>query len=191
MKKYVILPLTFLCIALMIFNCSIEKNPVSSIAYLADEQKAAIYQAVLDSMVLLVGVDRIIFKDSSELFPLTAEIYSEIPDLDLGTLEDYNQKNQNSIPFGRIPGISSKQFLLSNREFQNFLTQGGWNLFYSRFPEANGLVGMSDIGLSEDGQQALLYFSQFCGYLAGVGQMVLLIKNNNWQIAKIITVWIS
>ncbi|OGB61002.1 MAG: hypothetical protein A2Y94_00530 [Caldithrix sp. RBG_13_44_9] len=191
MKKYLTFALTFLSINLLIINCSIEKNPVSTVAFLADEQKAAIYQAVLDSMVLLVGVERIVFKDSTDFFPLTEEIYSQIPDLDPGTLEDFNQRNQNSIPLGRIPGISMEQILLSNQEFQNILVQGGWELFYTRFPESAGLLGMSDIGLSEDGNQALLYFSQFWYYLAGAGQLVFLIKNNDWQITKIVTVWIS
>jgi hypothetical protein len=106
-------------------------------------------------------------------------------------LKDFQERNQNSIPFERIPGMSMEQILLSNREFQNILIQGGWELFYTHFPESGGLTGMSDIGFSEDGNQALLYFSQFWYYLAGAGQLVFLIKNNDWQIAKIVTVWIS
>jgi hypothetical protein len=181
----------FLNITLLILNCSVEKNPVSNSAFLADEQKAAIYQAVLDSMVLLVGVERIVFKDSTEFFPISEEKYLQIPGLDPETLEDFNQRNQNSIPFERIPGTSLEQILLSSQEFQEILVQGGWELFYTRFPKSAGLVGMSDLGLSEDGNQALLYFSQYWYYLAGAGQLVFLIKNKDWQIAKIVTVWIS
>jgi hypothetical protein len=191
MKKYFMLSMIFLNITLLIINCSVEKNPVSNSAFLADEQKAAIYQAVLDSMVLLMGVERIVFKDSTDFFPISEEKYSQIPGLDPEILEDFDQKNQNSIPFEKIPGISTEQILLSNQEFQNILVQGGWELFYTRFPESAGFLGMSDIGLSEDGKQALVYFSQFWYYLAGAGQLVFLIKNNDWQIANIVTVWIS
>jgi hypothetical protein len=192
MKKQLIVLMLVIILGLAMVDCSFEKNPISNAQVLADNQKAAIYRTVLDSLVLLAGVKRIVFKYSTELFPhITEEIYSQIPGLDPGTLADFQRINQNPILFSQIPDITVEQILLSNQEFQDILVEGGWEMFYSHYPESTGLVGMSAVGINAEGNQALVYFSQFWYYLAGAGQLVFLIKNGNWQISKIVTVWIS
>jgi hypothetical protein len=192
MKKLLILLMLYIIFGLTTVDCSFEKNPLSNTQVLADNLKVAVYHTVLDSLVLLPRVQRIVFKDSTELFPhIREEIYSQISDLDPFTLTDFQQINQNALPFYRIPDISVEQILISNQEFQNILIQGGWELFYNRYPESTGLIGMSAIGINSEGNQALVYFSQ-CWYdLAGAGKLVFLTKSGDWQIAKVITVWIS
>ncbi len=191
MQKYASYILTIVILGFLNWQCAVDKNPIVYPVYLQEEQKAIIYRTILDSLVLREGVERVVFTDSTDFFPLSEDILSHIPGLDSATLHDYNWQNQNSIPFQLIPGLGIVQLRLSRKEFQNILQQGGWELFYQYYPYSGGLIGMSNIGMNRSGSQALVYLSWQFHYLAGSGTLIFLMKNSEWQIVQVLTVWIS
>lgn len=191
MKKFFNYTLLIILPGLLVWQCEVNKNPITYPLYISEEQKATIYRIVLDSLVLWEQTEQMVFTDSTEYFYLSPEILPQIPNLDLATLMDFTQQNQYSTPFRIIPDLGVEQILLSRKEFQNILIQGGWELFRQRYPHANGLIGVSNIGMNEALDQALVYFSQQWDYLAGHGILVFLTKDREWQITQILTVWIS
>ncbi len=190
MKKYFLYTLVIIS-GFFIWQCEVNTNPITYPLYIKEAQKATIYRIVLDSLVLREGMERIVFTDSTDLFPLSEEFLSSISNLDSFNLIDFLQQNQNSTPFRMIPDLGVEQILISREEFQNILIQGGWELFRQRYPHSNGLIGMSNIGMNKALNQALVYFSQQWDYLAGDGILVFLTKHREWQITQILTVWIS
>lgn len=191
MKKYFLSTLLIIISGFFIWQCEVNTNPITYPLYIKKEQKATIYRIVLDSLVLREGMERIVFTDSTDLFQHSEEILVSMPTLDSFTLIDFLRQNQNSTPFRMIPDLGIEQILMSRKEFQNILIQGGWELFRQRYPHSNGLIGMSNIGMNKDLNQALVYFSQQWDYLAGHGILVFLTKHGEWQITQAITIWIS
>lgn len=187
MKKNIILIFLIIISGFFIWQCEVNKNPIIYSLYIKETQKATIYQIVLDSLVLWEEMERMVFADSTEIFPLVEEFLSQISNLDSTTFVDFSQQNQNSTPFRLIPGLEVEQILLPRKEFQNILIRGGWKLFRQRYPHSTGLISMSNIGMNNALDQALVYCSQQWDFLAGHGILVFLTKEREWQL----TIWIS
>jgi dsDNA-binding SOS-regulon protein len=50
----------------------------------------------------------------------------------------------------------------------------GWDIFYQRFPDADGLIRISRVGIDSKSTVAIIYLGQQSGYLAGRGGICVL-----------------
>jgi hypothetical protein len=67
-----------------------------------------------------------------------------------------------------------------------------WSEFYRRFPGTNGLISVSGIGYSADGNLGVLMVDMGCGGLCGSGYIVVVRREHGeWHIAHIQNTWIS
>lgn len=66
------------------------------------------------------------------------------------------------------------------------------DLFFKKHPHSRGILSFSNIGFSKDRQQALVYFSYYCGSLcAGGSFMILQKKNGKWGVVRENQLWVS
>lgn len=90
-----------------------------------------------------------------------------VEDLDSTAVQDYLAANRGEFELEpRIPGIE-EQVVLSDREVEEVFGEEGWDGFYSRYPDAVGIVGLSRVGFSDDGRSALVFVSRYHGGLNG------------------------
>lgn len=73
-----------------------------------------------------------------------------------------------------------------------FSGKGWWENFYQTFPRTSGYSKISNIVISQDGHQALLYLSYSCDGLCGDGRFLLLERvGSTWVIKQQIHTWVS
>lgn len=85
------------------------------------------------------------------------------------------------------------QIVASSELHSIFETPGDiWGRYYEKYPNSNGLVHLSRVGFSPDGNQAAFYFSNHCGGLCGGGHFVIMEKvNSTWKVLQDVEVWVS
>jgi len=148
----------------------------------------------------------IVFQTSSKGMSISEEIgsdgyakflKSEIPDLDLTVFTDYNRINANAVNFDNKFTVNSKTVKLLGQEELNFIfsvpdVNGGWEKFYTKYPNSNGYTRFSRIGYNTDKTWAVLEIGNFYASLGAGGAIVILKKENTaWKIVKIQPTWIS
>lgn len=68
----------------------------------------------------------------------------------------------------------------------------GWDFFYKKYPDSQGITTLSRVGFNIDKTKALVYFGTQSDGLAGTGYYVILQKEiNRWKIVKKQMLWIS
>jgi hypothetical protein len=67
-----------------------------------------------------------------------------------------------------------------------------WTEFDQRYPSTNGIISLSAIGYSADGNRAVLMVDVGCGELCGNGYIVVAKRERGkWYLAKIQNTWVS
>jgi hypothetical protein len=86
----------------------------------------------------------------------------------------------------------------SEADWRDLEARGGadldetWDAFHRSHPDSAGWIHLSDVGLSPDGDSALIYAWSLAGSLDGAGSWVLLVKRGGrWAIAKREVEWVS
>jgi hypothetical protein len=98
---------------------------------------------------------------------------------------------------GRYPLNEQLKFqlphiLLSDKEIDRIFNSGGWDEFYSQYPNSRGIVWISRVGFNKKKTQALFYFGNQYTDSAGEGYLILLTKAGGaWKEQTHVTVWIS
>lgn len=90
---------------------------------------------------------------------------------------DYSQKSINVTFERRFSGIGSYQ-LVTLEEFQRIMSEGKWRAFHRRFPGSPGLFALSRVGVSDDGNEALVYFMYLCGGTCGREDLLMFRKQD-------------
>jgi hypothetical protein len=112
------------------------------------------------------------------------------------TLRDFFRKSAaDKKPFQPLPNLAASQVFLDQEDFWQIFRAdplGGWEVFYERYPNSRGYVGLSPVGFDDDGDEAFLYASRNCGFLCAEGWHVLLRKGpGGWSISEKESVWAS
>jgi hypothetical protein len=67
-----------------------------------------------------------------------------------------------------------------------------WIEYYTQYPGAQGHMGLSRVGFSPDGRQALFYSSNRCGGHCVSGSYVVMEKHGSaWKVIKEVFIWMS
>jgi len=69
----------------------------------------------------------------------------------------------------------------------------GWHIFFARFPDVPGIIGLSPVRFTGDGEEATVYLSFGCGPACGAGRVIYLKRRPSldWQVQDSELVWIA
>ncbi len=177
----------FTCLSVDTARCS---NPVAwkdgPPMLTAEDESYAVYGAVLNQGMLR---DKDLIVESKTMagvrFSMPESYYRERFGLTTATVKDYLAENAQS------RNLKSDRFgdhlFLSGREIAANFADGnqGWDEFYERFPESEGIVYFSRVGFDFERTQALVYVGYNCGEACGSARFVILKKTNgDWILAS-------
>ena len=129
--------------------------------------------------------------DSSTVW---ARVHARFSTLKRDTYEDFWAKNAEPKVLTLSEAASRPVRLVTKEEvdriFGNRDELDGWAGFRKAFPRSSGIIRLSAVGFSRDGEQALLYFSTLTDWLEGLGSYYLLARTETgWKIAAESRVW--
>lgn len=109
------------------------------------------------------------------------------------TLADFLAKNRRQHPVEPDFNPGGRLTCVSDEEFEHIFRDGeGWNRFRQRFPESDGTLRFSRVGLDRDVTQAMLYAGQQFDWSVGSGGFWLFSKSDGvWVEAGKSGAWLS
>ena len=113
--------------------------------------------------------------------------------LDEVTLTDFLAKNREQHPVGSDLNPEGRLVCVGDEEFEHiFRDRDGWDRFRQEFPESDGTLRFSRVGLDGDVTQAILYAGQQFDWNVGSGGFWLFSKlDAEWTEAGRVGSWIS
>lgn len=113
--------------------------------------------------------------------------------LDEETLDDFTAKNREQHPVEPDLNQGGRLICVDDEEFGRiFRDADGWDRFRQMFPESDGTLRFSRVGLNRGVTQAVLYAGQQFDWSIGSGGYWLLSKSDGeWQEAGRAGTWIS
>jgi len=115
-------------------------------------------------------------------------------------LEDFLKKNKIPVQIVFPTNAPKSMELVSNATVNRIFSvkrnanPNGWDVFYQRFPESDGLFAISRVGIDSKGTVAIIYLGEHYGYLSGRGRIwVLRREGGKWILTheRIGLEWIS
>ena len=198
---------SLLCVLLLVFltACSSNSNPtntqipptVTPTPDLTLEEEL-VYSALLQknfSADLYVLMN----KTQTDIIGLADEqtyqhVNETLTELEPETLADFKKQNDVSHTLKTSMILGSRYILFSLEDMQGLFgeNQNGWDIFYTRYPEAPGIITVSKVGFNLAADQALVYLGIQSHWLAGSGTYFLLVKKDGvWEIDQSVMTWIS
>jgi len=149
-----------------------------------------------DSARQIVVVKTTGYRESmAEYFaPQWADTLISLLGIDSTTAEDFVRRNQNEALFPYpIPGM---HVVLTDVAEVRSLFEGvgpaGWERFYARFPNSQGYLIVTQVGISADGSEALVFYGDHKGPRYAVGEFVVLrCDGGSWVVSFRQTAWMS
>jgi hypothetical protein len=107
-------------------------------------------------------------------------------------ISDYVKQNEKEWQLQpRLSFEKPYQFLEADK-FSTVLSQGGWDKYYSKYPESGGLIELSAVGFNRDKTVAVVYMGHSCGMLCGGGTFHVLEKTDGrWKALEWKGAWCS
>ncbi len=186
----------------LITNCNNTKETIEPEFKLSttdnlDVNEYQIYSLILTE-VYTTSNDLVVMQKTSRSIPVpTDNIYyeslkTEIKNLDTTIFADLVENNDSTFNLDNKFDITSKSItLISSAELQYLLNSQdinkGWEQFYKKYPNSNGIIDFSRVGFNNDKNQAILETGHYYASLGADGLLIYLTKNENaWRIIKII-----
>jgi hypothetical protein len=110
-------------------------------------------------------------------------------------VKDFCSRNakDSTISPDRAPTL--KHVLLLKEEFDRIFDlerQGGWGLFYEKYPDATGIITLSRPGFGLDGNTAVIYMAFAWDWLGAYGNIYVYRKQNGkWSRYQLWHSWVS
>jgi hypothetical protein len=113
--------------------------------------------------------------------------------LDEETLDDFLEKNREQHPIEPDLNPGGRLVCVGDKEFEHiFRDSHGWTRFRQEFPESDGTLRFSRVGLDTDVTQAMLYAGQQFDWNVGSGGFWLFSKlDRQWIDAGRVGNWLS
>jgi hypothetical protein len=113
--------------------------------------------------------------------------------LDEETLDDFLAKNREQHPVEPDLNPGGRLICVDDREFEHIFRDGeGWERFRRTFPESDGTLRFSRVGLNWEMTQAMLYAGQQFDWRVGSGGFWLFSKiDGAWVESGRLGTWIS
>jgi hypothetical protein len=113
--------------------------------------------------------------------------------LDEETLDDFLAKNREQHPVEPDLNPGGRLICVDDKEFEHIFRDGeGWERFRRTFPESDGTLRFSRVGLDWDMTQAMLYAGQQFDWNVGSGGFWLFLNTDGaWVASGRLGTWIS
>lgn len=166
-----------------------------------EAEEAAVYAAAIETY-LGRRPAQLVLQEETALFigGDTAEtlgyLTAKLPGLEADTLDSLQARNDRAyaVPLSTARAWPFPCVLLTAAEMHSFFepSAGGWDAFYARYPESQGIMELSRVGFNAEMTQALVYVGNQSHWLAGAGFYYLLAKEGGtWKVVGQVMVWIS
>jgi hypothetical protein len=174
----------------------------------SDDETYRVYDAVIaemfrDGKFLGTGntVKLLIISDTTTT-ALAADPYKEnwdrvkmrLPKLSTALIQAFELKRKSATKLETRFNPGMRYFLVGNPDFEDYSQrrQDWWTAFYKTYPESHGFITFSNVAFGKDGDEALVYFVNWCGEVCGTGHYLLLSKREkNWTVVNRAEMWIS
>ncbi len=177
-----------------------QNNPKETQSNLETE-RSLIYETLIREMFITDKIKLIVIRDHTALDDTDNDklnrrfqrITKQISALSQTTLTDLQAKNEQSHILSKSFRLPVEYKLISEEEINEIFQRGGsWNEFYTKYPDSQGIMTLSEIGSNDEMNQALVYVGNQGSWKGGAGFYVFLIKENNaWAIKDKYTSWVS
>jgi len=106
-------------------------------------------------------------------------------------IENLEKQNQQDHDISDLFNSSVKHVLIAEDEIAKIMKEGEWELFYQKYPKAQGLISLSRVGFDAAKTKALVYFGNPTSATSGKGGYLLLEKKAGaWAIKRDIWMWV-
>jgi len=165
------------------------------------EADASVYKSIIEAMYVKDGIKLIVVRDHTvpgnlsdgALNEQLQRAAKELTLLSQETVADFLRKNSEQHSLTSTLKLNVDLKPMSESESKAIFQEGkGWEDFYKKYPNSQGIMELSKPGFNGDATQALVYVANQGSWKGGAGYYVLLVKENNaWKIGKRYTSWVS
>jgi len=110
-------------------------------------------------------------------------------------IDDFIAKNRRAYPIRDRFSLDLKRLVLTRDESREIFGEdafAGWEEFYRRYPQSNGIIRLSRVGLDDSRTQAIVFVAHWRGSLDGAGYYLILVKQEGaWVVQSAVGIWIS
>jgi hypothetical protein len=138
--------------------------------------------------------DLTISPDSKSPWIISDRVIKELPELQTSTIESFTKVNIQTSNLDASSFDKLNVILITDEEEKEYFGPDGtwWPGFYRTYPNSQGILTLSRVGISSDRKQALLYYHNQWDGKAGIWAIVLLYHDGTkWLIKKEIPLWAS
>jgi len=162
-----------------------------------EAEEYAVYAALIEAEYL-PGPGLIVLENRTEagmdqdLERMLERINEKMPGIAAETLGSFRLRNAETVTLTNRLSLSVPYVLIDEQEMKEIFAEGGWDLFYERYPHSQGVMSLSRVGFNSDLTQALVYVGNWSHWVVGAGYYVLLAKERSvWVVRDKVMVWIS
>jgi len=183
-----------LAVAITFIGCGDNSHPGTPTSERLDAEECVVYSSLIRNMY---KAELIVIKEETESFTVTEEtlkyIKKVLPEIEQETLGDFKEKNKNNHTLIKNSDIEGNNVFIAEKEAEDiFKEKNGWDEFYEKYPNSQGIMSLSRVGFNGKKNQALVSVGNQSHWLAGNGYYILLVKENNiWLIKGKVLSWIS
>lgn len=166
-----------------------ETEPLAD--YGPDSDEYAVYSDLINSRYIGEGVGLMVVVDQTNA---ESGDFSQLRGVDKELIEDYQAKNNMACRLDRLFNLRVSYELISEEEARDTIESDpeiGWDIFYSTYPDSQGMLSLSRAGFNRNRTQALVYACNHAGPNAIDGNYYLLVKDGAaWVVKKMFEAWI-
>ncbi len=187
----------FLCLALTLLAGCVRPTPLDPSLLPVSEEEYRVYAALIFEVCFASpGGSMVVIADSTSIGGDLAGVLmphsQSDPDIPADLIQPLEAINRNQATLDSVRFPASLNTVLANSKDLRKLTGIDWSPFYQLYKGAQGLMTLSRVAFSLDGDQALVYFTMTSRFLAGRGSLAYLEKQNGaWVVKALQGLWIS
>ncbi len=197
-------PVALLFALLLLLSCNtisgIATRPTPTLSIDRAEAGYAVYAAAIQQMFTVDKLDSLVIHDQTSTDPTGNDpeqlkhLRASLPEVSQALLDDFQAQNAEPAQLEDHFNLKVSVVLISQDETSRLFGQGGggWDEFYKQYPNSQGLMTLSRVGLDPKGDRALVYIGNQSHWLAGAGYAVVLgLTDGQWSILNQVMLWIS
>jgi hypothetical protein len=167
----------------------------------SEQEKYIIYSAIIAGFYVPRGANVLVINNQTGIDALeeirdeTAELKDHLRTMtDPDAVDDFYSRNNQPESVANQLALPLEYKLISSEELRHYSQDegGSWGAFSKKYPKSSGLIAVSRVGLSRNGERALVYVERYCGPLCGTGKYFSLQKRDgSWRVLQEYMRWIS
>jgi hypothetical protein len=168
-------------ILLLLSFCSVSSQTAPSAYENADAYE--IYSTILprEWPLRVAHAKRLVIRSETTTYEMCLRPEAEWEETVGSAISDYLRLNEKPWLLQAKLSIDLPYEFMTPAKFKTTLERGGWDGFYSQYPNSGGLIEFSAVGFNRDKTVAVVYMAHHCGMrCAGGAFHVLEKKDGKW-----------